>query len=569
MSHETRKELILYKFKQVSKTKFLFKAGLVSAAAFIVVSSAISARIIASLSKANLELSNSIRDIGSMKLYLQSVSYYVRVVSLIDQGILDSSNRKTYFDWLESDIDKMNQGMLSLYKNHKSLTGHQTNHFLAQKVLIWTKPNRVKSISMNLFDTISSFVVQSAVFKEKFYASNATLADKRAFYLYRNGMGEVLQALNQSSVVYSDIANLSTESEYYIAVALVSLSALVLCAFSGFVILPSIKRILDSKAEAYKVLFEVPDYACGLMRSKFDERLNLLESCQSDISDKKQASTPCGWKLVLAKLSCFLLSAVLFLYLMYYTGFESIVETLNEKPKHVEWAARRRLLSRSINMWVTESILQNTTLGWAGVLPKGQFIGSALNQAYLLSSELEDIQDSLVFREAAFSKAASPEHNSLVFENACVEDKLRGDANCSEVGDQIMLQGLHSSVRFYTMLARSIMDSQSKFLNSKEMVLLRELDEKYLYDALDKSSELYCKDSQEQVEGVKFLQDLTIIVFCLVSAFLFLVVHFPMIEDLSEEATCIWSMCALLPEEYQEDYTKLNQLLKLNKYKIS
>jgi len=55
---------------------------------------------------------------------------------------------------------------------------------------------------------------------------------------------------------------------------------------------------------------------------------------------------------------------------------------LKEEPIHVNWASRRRQLSRAINMWVMETLLENVTdIGYKFVVPAGQNVGSPFRQA--------------------------------------------------------------------------------------------------------------------------------------------------------------------------------------------
>jgi len=70
-------------------------------------------------------------------------------------------------------------------------------------------------------------------------------------------------------------------------------------------------------------------------------------------------------------MSFFVISIVYF-YLIYYTGFQEVGEVLKEEPIHVNWASRRRQLSRAINMWVMETLLENVTnVGFKFVIPTG------------------------------------------------------------------------------------------------------------------------------------------------------------------------------------------------------
>ena len=87
----------------------------------------------------------------------------------------------------------------------------------------------------------------------------------------------------------------------------------------------------------------------------------------------------------------------------------------------------------------------------------------------------------------------------------------------------------------------------------------------YLYDALEYSSSLYESDYQDQQNGMKIWQNVLMALYSVFSLVFFFVVYSPMINKIGQDTKNAWSMCTLIPQEYQEDFKKLNQAIKERK----
>lgn len=144
------------------------------------------------------------------------------------------------------------------------------------------------------------------------------------------------------------------------------------------------------------------------------------------------------------KLLCFFVMSLVYFYLIYYTGFETVGKILKEEPIHVNWASRRRQLSRAINMWTMETLLENVTdVGYKYVVPSGQNIGSPRRLAEIVTEELDYVENSLIFGNddegITFSEMRSKQHDDLLFENACEVDFKRSNSQCETVGNKAMM----------------------------------------------------------------------------------------------------------------------------------
>ena len=612
------KALVSFEFSKTKKYVMRFKITLLLTIVVLIVTSVVTFEIIENSVTLNEELSHYVNLVGNMRLYAQSMSYYSRMISLMDSGIIPPQERPTYFDWMGKDIDDMHEINLRLYKNYELLSEEDQAVYIDENIQTWLlEGGNVRGNKANLFDATSNFILQGFLLKEEYQDQSINLANRRAFYLFRNGNGETLQYLNTSASFYVQTAISDLENEKYTALMLIFVSVFLLSFCAGFAIIPAIRTLEKSKREVWEIFFEIPAYVCRFMKAKCSDRLNILNENQMDLEeqqqeeagldeekpDKKDASKskdentkkkrknndakkvlpydPRQRKVIIGKLLCFFVISIVYFYLIYYTGFEAIGDVLKEEPVHVNWASRRRQLSRGINMWVTETLFENVTdVGWKYVVPSKQNIGSPLHQASKFINELDYVENSLIFGDeeagVTFSEIRSEEHDNILFENACNVPVDRSKSDCETVGDKAMLQGLHSALGMYTTLARSLLlkiqnmssnrtltlDEIKNFFMTEDMVLLRDFDNHYLYDPLTKSSSLYEDDYSAHQDEMKIWQNLLMSLYCVFSLLFFFFVYSPMINRIGMDTKNAWSMCTLIPQEYQEDFKKLNAAIK-------
>lgn len=524
---------------------------------------------------------------------------------------------------MAEDIEEMHEINLRLYKNYDILNSEDKDVYINENVATWLlEGSVVREYKSNLFDATSNFILQGHLLFEEYESlTEFNLQNRRGFYLFRNGNGETLEYLNTSAGFYVDSAREDLDTQRLTAVLLILVSVILLFFCAGFAIIPVVISLEKSKREIWEIFFEMPPYACRLMKFKCSERLNILneqanmeleeqnaeetnleqdkqreetykkyENVRVDeskkkkrILDPKRAFTydPKQRKLMVLKLVCFFVISIVYFYLIYYTGFDAIGDILSEEPVHINWASRRRQLTRAINMWVTETLFENyTDVGYKYVVPKGQNIGSPYLKALRYIDELDYVENSLIFGNEdagiSLSEMRSEKHDNLLFEDACEVDFDRSKTDCDNVGDKVVSQGLHSALGMYTTLARTLLlriselytggaakqTDLANFFLDEDMVLLRELDNHYLYDPLTESSELYEKDYRVHQVEMKTWQNILMGLYCAFSLLFFFFVYSPMINKIGRDTKNAWGMCSLIPQDYQEEFKKLNVAIK-------
>jgi len=616
------KALVLYEFERTNKYVLRFKYTLLLTILVLIIMSILTFKVIDSSASFNMQLSNYVNKVGDLRLYTQSLSYYARVISLLDSGAIppNATERSAMFAWMQSDTTNMHAINLEIYKNLDVLSAGDKAVYSTDDIPVWfLEGGQVNGQKTNLLDATTNVILQGFLTGKELANTTLTLSNRRAFYLFRNGHGESLSVLNRSAGFYVNAALRDIARQRLTAIMLVMTSVLLLLFCAGFAVIPAMRVLEKSKVEVWDIFFEIPDYVCRIMKGKCNDRLQILnESVNVDLEereeeqvheDEKEAETTKALSkgkkeeksakkrekevkktqvidirqrnVIIGKIFAFFVISFVYFYLVYYTGFDSIESMLEQEPVAINWASRRRHLSRSVNAWVLESLLQNTTnSGYKYVVPKGQSISDPISYATSQISELEYVENSLIFGNSeaglTFSSMRSSGHDALLFDDACTAPVVRSGSDCGSVGNKVMQQGLHSALAMYLTLARTQLlkiqnwastgnltaGNVQVLYNSEDMRLLRDMDSRYLYDPLTYSSDLYETDYADHQANMAVYKNLLIILYTFFAIIIFFAVYSPMINRIGREVKDAWSMCALVPQEFQEEFRRLNAAIK-------
>jgi PAS domain S-box-containing protein len=616
------KALVSYEFYKTNKHVLRFKIALTLTISVLIVTSVMTFNVVTSSVTFNQDLSHFINQVGDLRLNTQSLAYYARQISLIDSSFTSAESRDELFGWLLEDVVDMHDTNLLLYDQFSLLNHHDQHLYFEEDISnLIMDAGTVREGRTNLFDSTSIFILHGLITHGELKDSLVSLGNRRVFYLYSNGNGETLTYLNKTSEGYVRTAEDDLKSQQLTAILLIVGSIVLLICCTVFALGPAIRTIEKSRQELWEILFESPAFVSRVMKAKCSDRLTLLNDTnhievedlknedvqdsdedkseenglRSERSDRNKKSEerrkreerkpltydPRQRKVIVLKLACFFVFSVVYFYLIYYIGYDSVGAVLQEAPDQVNWASRRKQLTRAVNMWVNEALLSNVAgLGHKYVLPAGQSIDSPMLYAAKMIDELEFVEQNLVFGNndvgVTYIQMRSKAHDALLFEDACSSPLFRSKSDCASIYNQAMMQGLHSAVALYISLARSLLvriralyargeptySEVQAFYHSEDMKLLRELDSHYLYDPLKESSQLYEDDSQELMKGMRVWQDVLLSLYVVLSVLLFFFVYNPMINRLGKETRDSWSMCTLIPQEYAEEFKKLNVAIK-------
>ena len=613
------KALILYEFERTNKYVLRFKYTLLLTILILIIMSILTYSIIDSATSFSMKLSHYVNEVGNLRLYSQSLSYYSRVLALLDTGVItpNAEEREALFQWMESDTTDMHGINLDIYTNLDVLSAEDKTAYTADTIPVWfLEGGRISGQKTNLLDVTTNLILQGFLSGKELLSSSVALSNRRCFYLFRNGHGESLTALNKSTEFYVHAALRGISQQQLTSLMLIMTSCLLLLFCAGFAVIPALRVLEKSKVEVWDIFFEIPDYVCRIMKGKCNDRLQILnETANVDLGDEEeevheeekegettkntankgkkdakkkekehkkiQVADKHQRNVIIGKIFAFFVISFVYFYLVYYTGFAAIESALEQEPVTVNWGSRRRHLTRAVNAWVLESLLANiTSTGYKYVVPKNQAISDPAAYAAMQINELEYVENSLIFGNSeaglTFSNMRSGTHDSLLFEDACIAPTARSKSDCTTVGNKVMEQGLHSALAMYITLARTQLLKIKKWeesgnltaatvqtlYDSADMQLLRDMDSRYLYDPLKYSSELYESDYSDHEASMNVYKNLLITLYTIFAIIIFFAVYSPMINRIGREVKDAWSMCALVPQEFQEEFRRLNVSIK-------
>jgi PAS domain S-box-containing protein len=621
--NKSMKALVLFEYAKTKKHTSRFKIALLLTIIVLIVTSVITFGVISTSVAYNKRLSHYVNLVGDIRHSTQSLPYYTRQLFLIDSAFTTQVTRDEVFAWMEEEVVDMHDNSIVLYKDVDLLSKEDVDLLDDEDIATWfLEGSDIVEINSNMFDAAANFILQGYITYDELKETVINFDNRRVFYIFRNGNADTLKSMNKSAKFYETAAQdyLVNQRLAVILLILASVFLLILCAVVA--IFPAIRIIEKSQQEVWEIFFEIPPFVSRVMKAKCADRLTILnetanieledqnpeeivhdevggerehlrEGVRSDEEHKKKSKAveakslaydPRQRRVRFLKLACFFGFSLGYFYLIYYVGFGSVTDSLKQEPVQINWASRRKQLSRSVNMWVNEALFTNITgVGWQHVVPSAQNLGSPLLNAEKTINELEFVENSLIFGNADegihSTSMRSQSHDDLLFQNACLAPVLRSKSDCETVGNKAMIQGLHSAIGLYITLARSMLlqiklmslnnsityDTAKAFYHSDDMVLLRDLDNHYLYDPLAESSLLYESDFHSSQTTISLWQNVLMAVYCASSVLFYFFMYRPMVDVVGKETKNSWSMCTLIPQEYQEEFKKLNQAIKERK----
>jgi hypothetical protein len=131
------KALVNYESGKLKKYVSWFKVALILTIIILIASSIVSFDIISASITQHDEYSSYVNEVGHMRYYTQSLSYYVRILSLIDSGIITSEDRDLYIEWIAEDSSKMHDINLDLYRHYQVLSGDDADIYKDEDIISW------------------------------------------------------------------------------------------------------------------------------------------------------------------------------------------------------------------------------------------------------------------------------------------------------------------------------------------------------------------------------------------------------------------------------------------------
>ena len=593
------RQVVSYESNYIHKQVFRLKFTLFVTTLLLIIVSMVVFYLVRSCVSYNNELSHFVNLVGDLRFLSLSVAYYTRIITLMDVNFLPTDSRDLYYQWMTSDAWDMHEINLELRKNLQLISEIDQREYFRENTPTWvwagTSPTE---IHFNLMDATSNLALQSFLITQKLPTPPLSLSHRHSFAVYRNGFGELLSNLNKTADFYVHSAEINLEKLRLNVILLIISAVLVLFLSAGLGIEPILRNLKKSKQEVWKVFLEIPLFVCKIMKMRNLERLEMIkktknEDLMEEFSERNSENTEENRpktrkfrkfglrprKIIFLKLWLFFLISLTYLYLLYYISFETVEATLSEELIAVNWASRRKVLTRAVNFWCLEAIIQNVTdVGYKYAVKTGQNAGFFTHIAEMNLNELEYVENSLIFGNAGaklpYRNIFQAKHDELLFTNGCISPLHRSESDCEAVASGAVGQGLHSALGVFVTWGRTVVrriegnegewgwEQAREVYLMQEMQGLRALDERYLYDALKYSSEMYEVDYQSLQMQRNVQENVLISLYCLFSLVFVCLVLSPMIGKIGVEVGSAWRTCALIPLLYQEEVKALSAVAK-------
>jgi hypothetical protein len=99
------------------------------------------------------DFSSYVNEVGSMRYFTQSLSYYSRILTLMDSGVINSQERELFIAWVQEDSSKMHDINLDLYRHYQVLKGDDSDIYKDEDIISWyLEGGMIRQNKLNYYD---------------------------------------------------------------------------------------------------------------------------------------------------------------------------------------------------------------------------------------------------------------------------------------------------------------------------------------------------------------------------------------------------------------------------------
>ncbi|OMJ80531.1 hypothetical protein SteCoe_19171 [Stentor coeruleus] len=488
-----------------------------------------------------------IKDLSERRVIMSNLTIFARSLELLNYGIeaydevyikqtmLEDINMyKNIVDNIENKIADWDSKTKDLYNNKLFSTWDLINS------------NTTKLFQENLMDVMKNFIAR-AVSLQLTDIKNINYLNEDLFYIYRNGLGESLKAVNSSIGIFTREQEKITDNILMI-VLLLALSAIVLMILCFVaVLIPTLFSVEKSNGTVWRLFYLLPLDLVQEMRTRCEERLEMTHGIEVDTREegqkfkslvsRKNIKMKKKWYHILFRISLYyVISMGLFIFFYYfaYTNFGSI---LRIKPKLVNMSGLRTYNTNAAFFWLQELKYANTSFSYIYQTSEYRISISPEQEIKDAIEGLLFAEDSLVFEDLSHTGKTS-EHDDYIWKSECF------DGNC-----MILAKGLHAGILNFV---NEVNDLENQILLGKnpdlKNILMKKNElaygEKVLFDMYE---EYMTNTINYYISTVIWVTS----AYCFIVTLTFFIVYIPIINSVKDEITKVWKLGRLIPIEHR------------------
>lgn len=441
---------------------------------------------------------------------------------------------KNIVNAIESKISKWDSKTKEMYSSRKFPTWELIDD------------NSIQMFGKNIMDIMKSFIAHATDLQltglSEFNEKNEDL-----FFLYRNGFGESLKAVNESIGVFTREQEKITDRILMI-VLLLALSAIllmILCFVA--VLIPTLFSVESSNATVWRLFYLLPLDLVQEMRTRCEERLEMTHGIEVEIREegqlfkslesRKNIKMKKKWPQILIRISLYyLISMGLFIFFYYfaYLNFGSILRT---KPKLINMSGLRTFSTNAAFYWLQELKYSKTSFSYLYQTSEYRLSSSPEQEILNALILLQYSEDSLVYNSLS-NTGKTQTHEDYLWKSQCI------NTNC-----ELLKKGLHSGILSYigeihdleSQIHLGLNPDLTNIFNKKNELAYGE---KMLFDMYE---EYMTTTINYHINTVIWATS----AYCLIVTLTFFILYIPIINSVKDEITKVWRLGRLIPIEHR------------------
>lgn len=240
--------------------------------------------------------------------------------------------------------------------------------FKKEWITVWEARNGAFYASkLNALDMMQSFIVHvsatQATNLKQLSPANITFFNPDFLFLYKNGLGESVTAMNETMGKFKSVAQARVEALLlgtYICMTVVAIVYFICCA----IIVPKIFQIQDKASQVWRSLYAMPKGTLVELRRKALERLRNLHSLDVENEDagriskmRKQPLIDPVWRTLMLLLLLFAGISLGFYLYIYLEGLSKTTNLMLERATQMQIIYTHKLSIMNCWFWGAEQII--------------------------------------------------------------------------------------------------------------------------------------------------------------------------------------------------------------------
>lgn len=482
-----------------------------------------------------------IKDLSERRNLMSNLTSFARDLELINYG-QEAFSEPTIRDLLYNDILEYQKIVSVVEAKINDWDGVTQNYYSEEFFFTWGLVNKVPTLKkMNLLNIMKEFI-NSALAIHNTPISEITLKNPDLYYLYRNGFGESLQAVNNSNGIFIAQQEKNTDEILLIMMLLASgaICLMILCFFA--VIIPTLFSVEKSNRTVWKIFYLLPLDLVQEMQGKSQEKLEMTYGVELEIDPERKFKNLTGrkdikmlkkWPHILLWISVYYAISTAIFVFFYYYAYSELGNILRTKPKLVNTSGLRTFSINSAAFWLQELKYSSSPLSYLNETSDFRIIISP-------EKEIEKVLDLLKYTE-----------NSLIFgkfsgigKSSMHEDYLWNQA-CFSSGCLALAKGAHAGVLNFI---AEVSDLQARIGNGENLDLTDFFKKK---NELAYGEGLLCQMYEDFMTENINTHVTTVIwvtsMYCIAVTLLYFIIFIPIINSAKAEITKVWKLGRLIP----------------------